>query len=108
MPAARQRRLLDENHLERNEECEEILQNKSHFNFIKLHLLVHYCSHIRKFGNIPMYSTDVGELAHKVQIKEGYWHSNKNKALGQILQYYGRVYAISMRLLTLRALDSRR
>lgn len=108
MPAARRRRLLDENRLERNEEREEILRNKSHFNFIKLHLLVHYCSHVRKFGNVPMYSTDVGELAHKVQIKEGYRHSNKNEASRQILQYYGRVHAVSMRLLTLQALDARR
>ena len=53
-----------------------------------------------------MYSTDVGELAHKVQIKEGYRHSNKNDASRQILEYYGRVHAVSMRLLTLRALQA--
>ena len=107
IPAAKRRRLLDENRTERTDRREEILRNKSHFNFIKLHLLVHYCSHVRKFGNIPMYSTDVGELAHKVQIKEGYRHSNKNDASRQILQYYGRVHAVSMRLLTLRALRAK-
>ena len=89
MPAVKRRRLLDESRLDRTDKREEIFQNKSHFNFIKLHLLVHYCSHIQKFRNIPMYSTDVGELAHKVQIKEGYWHSNKNDsdASRQILHY---------------------
>jgi len=104
--AAKRRRLLDANRTQRTDEREEILRNRSHFNFIKLHLLVHYCSHVRKFGNIPMYSTDVGELAHKVQIKEGYRHSNKNDASRQILEYYGRVHAVSMRLLTLRALQA--
>jgi len=108
IPAAKRRRLLDENRLERTGKREEIHRNQSHFNFIKLHLLVHYCSHVRKFGNIPMYSTDVGELAHKVQIKEGYRHSNKNDASRQILHYYSRVHAVSMRLLTLRALQARK
>jgi hypothetical protein len=105
---AKRRRLLVENRAQRDEEREEIHRSKSHFNFIKLHLLVHYCSHVRNFGNIPMYSTDVGELAHKVQIKEGYRHSNKNDASRQILDFYGRVHAVSMRLLTLHALQAER
>ena len=96
VPAVKRRRLLDESHLERTDKREEILRNKSHFDFIMLHLLVHYCSHVRKFGNIPMYSTDVGELAHKVQIKEGYQHLNKNYASRQILPYYSRVHVVSM------------
>jgi hypothetical protein len=103
---SKRRRLLVENRAQRDEEREEIHRSKSHFNFIKLHLLVHYCSHVRNFGNIPMYSTDVGELAHKVQIKEGYRHSNKNDASRQILDFYGRVHAVSMRLLTLHALQA--
>ena len=108
MPAVKRRRLLDESHLERTDKREEILRNKSHFNFIKLHLLVHYCYHVRKFGNRPMYSTDVGELAHKVQKKEGYRHTNKNDASHQILHYYGWVHAVSMRLLTFRAVQARK
>src|SRR5947209_1917063 len=89
MPAARRYRLQDKNLRERNEECEKILQNKSHFNFIKLHLLVHYCSQVQKLDNIPIYSMDIGDLAHKVKIKKGYRHSNKNETTHQILQYYG-------------------
>jgi hypothetical protein len=104
--AARRRQLLDANRAHRAGERADLLRSQSHFNFIKLHLLVHFCSHVRKFGNIPMYSTDVGELAHKVQIKEGYRRSNKNDAAKQILNYYGRVHAISMRLLTLQALKA--
>ena len=104
--AAKRRRLQDANRTQRTGEREEILRSQSHFNFIKMHLLVHFSSHVRKFGNIPMYSTDVGELAHKVQIKEGYRHSNKNDASRQILDYYGRIHAISMRLLTLHVLQA--
>ena len=55
-----------------------------------------------------MYLMDVGELAHKVQIQEGYWHSNENDTSSQILHYYGRVHAVSMQLLTLRALQARK
>ena len=34
-----------------------------------------------------MYSTEIGELAHKDQIKEGYRSSNKNEAARQILSH---------------------
>ena len=102
-PAAKRCGILDANHAQRTEEHEEYLLSQSHFNFIKIHLLVHYSSHVREFGNIPMYSTDVGELAHKVQIKEGYRNFNKIDAVRQILAYYGRVHAFSKRYLTLHA-----
>src|SRR5437879_12607356 len=47
-----------------------------------------------------MYSTDVGELAHKEQLKEGYWRSNKNDAARQILSDYGRLHVLGMKLQT--------
>ena len=52
-----------------------------------------------------MYSTEMGELAHKEQIKEGYRRSNKNNAARQILSYYGRKHALAMRLQTIEALS---
>jgi len=51
-----------------------------------------------------MYSTDIGKLAHKDQIKEGYRTSNKNEAARQILAQYSRQHAIGMRLLTMDVL----
>ena len=51
-----------------------------------------------------MYSTEIGELAHKDQIKEGYRRSNKNEAAHQILSHYGRQQALGMRLQTLDVL----
>jgi len=77
---------------------------ESHFNFIKMHLLSHFSDHIRQFGNIPMYSTEFGELVHKSQIKAGWRQSNKNDASRQIVQSYSRQHGMRMRLLNLESL----
>jgi hypothetical protein len=103
--AAKWCQIQDTNRAQWTEEHEEYLQSQSHFNFIKIHLLVHYSSHVREYGNIPIYSTDVGDLAYKVQIKEGYRSSDKIDAVGQILTYYGRIHALSTGYLKLLALE---
>ena len=87
MTCNKRRRIMDANRMERDEERIAYLRSQSHFNFIKMHLLVHFPSHVLQFGNIQMYSTDIGELAHKDQIKEGYRHSNRNDIARQILKY---------------------
>ena len=85
----------------------DMIHTESHFNFVKMHLLSHFSDHIRQFGNIPMYSTEFGELAHKEQIKDGWRHSNKNDVERQILHSYRRQPAIQMRLLNLNSLRRR-
>jgi len=65
-----QHRMRDNNRQEENHLCLDLVCGESHFNFIKMHLLTHFCDHIYQFGNIPMYSREIGELAHKMQIKE--------------------------------------
>jgi len=50
----------------------DMIHGESHFTFIKIPLLSHFCDDIRQFGNILMYFTEIGELAHKTQIKEGW------------------------------------
>ena len=102
--AAKRRRPLDEARIERANQWAELIQRENHFNFIKMHYLNHYVQDVRRFGCIPMYSTDIGELAHKEQIKEGYRRSNKNDAARQILAQYTRQHAIGMRLLTMEVL----
>src|SRR5918999_6144760 len=67
--AAQRRRLADEDRLERAGQRMEFLQRENHFNFIKMHYLTHFVSHVSQFGNIPMDSTDVSQVAHKDQIK---------------------------------------
>jgi len=56
----------------------DLINAESHFTFVKRHLISHFGDHIYQFGNIPMFSTEYRELAHKEQIKDGYRRSNKN------------------------------
>ena len=88
-----------EDRQEKNDQCMDLIHAISHFNFIKMHIIIHFREHIYQFGNIPMYSTKFGELAHKEQIKDGYRRSNKIDAARQILRSYGQHHAIRMRLL---------
>jgi len=101
------RRMRDDNRQEENDLCLDLVRGKSHFNFIKMHLLSNFCDHKRQFGNIPIYSTEIGELAHKTQIKDGWRQSNKNDAARQIVHSYRGQHAIRMRLLNLESLKCR-
>jgi len=82
-----------------------LIRRENHFNFIKMHYLTHFASHVRRFGSILIYSTEIGELAHKDQIKDGYRRSHKNEAARQILSHYGRQHALGIRLQTIEALS---
>ena len=90
MAPSKWRRVRDEDRKEDNNRCRDLIQSESHFNFIKMHLpvLIHFGDPIRQFGNIPMYSTENGDLAHKEQIKDPWRRSNKNDVARQILQGY--------------------
>ena len=104
---SKRRRRLEDNRDEENELRIDMIHPESHFNFVKMHLLSHFSDHIRQFGNIPMYSTEFGDLAHKEQIKDGWRRSNKNDVKRQILHSYRRQHAIQMRLLNLNSLRRR-
>ena len=103
--ATQRRRQADQNRLGRVNRWGDLIQRENHFNFITMHYLSHFVSHVRLFGSILMYSTEMGELAHKEHIKEGYRRSNKNNAARQILSYYGRKHALGIRLQTIEALS---
>ena len=75
--SSKRRRVCDEDREEENDRRMDLIQSESHFNFMKIHLLIHFGDHIRQFGNIPMYSTEYGELAHKEQIKDPWRRSIK-------------------------------
>ena len=70
--APNRRRRMDEAQIPRTIQWAELIQQESHFNFIKMHYLNHFLQHVRLFGSLPMYFTDIGELAHNEQITEGY------------------------------------
>ena len=101
---SKRRRVCDEDRQEENDRRMALSHTESHFNFIKMHLLSHFRDHIRQFRNIPIYSIEYGELAHKAQINDGWWKSNKKDPERQIMHSYGRLHRIRMRLLTLDSL----
>jgi len=103
---SQQRRISADDRDEENKRCMDMIHGEIHFNFIKMHLLSHVCDHIRQFGNIPIYATEIGELAHKTQIKDGRRQSNKNNAARQIVHSYGHQHASRMRLLNLESLQA--
>ena len=59
------RRLMDEARIERANQWAELIQQETHFNFIKMHYLNHFVQHVRRFRSIPMYSTNIRELTPK-------------------------------------------
>ena len=65
-------RVHEQDRQEENDQHMDLITAESHFNFIKMHLISQFHNHIYQFGNIPMYSTEYGELTHKEQIKDGY------------------------------------
>jgi len=82
-----------------------LIWRENHFNFIKMHYMTHFASRVWRFGFILMYSTEIGELAYKDQIKDGYRRSNTNEAARQIWSHYGRQHALGIRLQTIEALS---
>jgi len=88
--AAKSQQLADQDRLQRFNQQADLIRQENHYNFIKMCYFSDFSSNIGRFGSIPMYSTEIGELAHKEQIKEGYRQSNKNEAARQILSHYGR------------------
>jgi len=82
-PVANRRRQADQERVERSDRGADMIRPENHFNFIKMHYLTHFASHVRRFGSISMYSIEIGELADKDEIKDGYRMSNKNDAAGR-------------------------
>jgi len=70
--AAKRRRLVDQERLERANERADLIRRENHFHFIKMDYLRGFASHVRHFGSILMYSTEIGKLAHKEHIKDSY------------------------------------
>jgi len=62
--AAKRHQQVDQDRLQRFNQLADLIGQENHFNFIKMHYLGHFSSHVRRFGSIPMYSTKIGEQAH--------------------------------------------
>jgi len=72
VPPSQRRRIRYDNREEENHQRMELIHSESNFNFVKMFLISHFRDHIYMFGNIPIYSTEYGELAHEEQIKDGW------------------------------------
>jgi len=59
------RRLADQERVARSDRQADLIRRENHFNFIKMHYLTHFASHVRRFGCISMYSTEIGDLAYR-------------------------------------------
>jgi len=99
--AAKCRQQGDQDRFQRFNQCRDLIRQEKYFNFIKIYYLCHLSSHVGRVGSIQMYSTEIGELAYKAQIEEGYSQSNNNETGRQILSHYGYQHALGMRLQTL-------
>jgi len=69
---ANRRRQADQERVERSDRRADLIGRANHFNFIKMHYLTDFASQVRRLGSISMYSREIGELAYKDQIKDGY------------------------------------
>jgi len=100
---ANRRRQADQDRVERCDQQADLIWCENHFNFLKMLYLTHFASHVRRFGSISIYSTEIAELAHNDQIKDGYRRSNKYDTARQILSPSGRQHVRGMRLQTIEA-----
>ncbi|KAG0633524.1 hypothetical protein HOY80DRAFT_1104646 [Tuber brumale] len=105
LTVTQRRRIADEQRQELEGVVADIYDEDVDFNFVKIHLLSHFADHIRRFGNIQMYSTESGETSHKIKIKEGYRWSNKNDASYEILRTYARLDSFKILEMNISAND---
>jgi len=82
---AAKRRHIDEDKTQIESEIAQHLVDESDFNFVKMHLLIHFSDHIRQLGNLSNVSTALPEKA-MMDHKQAYRQSNRLEAAFQILQ----------------------
>jgi hypothetical protein len=79
-------------------DCKDIfveLGMREHFNFPKLHLLIHYTPSIRLLGSADGYNTEGSERLHIDYAKEAYCASNKRDYLIQMTTWLRRQESIA-------------
>jgi hypothetical protein len=74
----------------------QVLVEDSHFNFPKLHLIMHWADHISRYGSLPQFSTEICETSHKA-FKEAYRRSNHLDSIPQIIKGYSRNHNLAVR-----------
>jgi len=78
------------------------LVEDSHFNFSKIHLLMHWSNQISQYGSLPQFSMEICEASHK-PLKEAYRQSNHIDSIPQIIKGYGHAHSIVVKELAIKA-----
>ncbi|KAL0630484.1 hypothetical protein Q9L58_010669, partial [Maublancomyces gigas] len=102
LQASKNRKVAAEDKLEKSDQLRNIYRKESHFNFIKIHLSAHFTGHVKPFENIPRYSTEVGEVSRRKQIKVGYRASNRIHYTKQILEHYAYRQTVTLHAMAIR------
>jgi hypothetical protein len=85
-------------------EVVETVEDGAHWNFPKIHLMMHFCEQVRRFGTLEQWSTDISERSHRRQIKDGYNAGNRTGDIYlQIINHYLCLDAFTVRRLILDA-----
>ena len=82
----------------------DILEEGAHFNFPKMHIIMHFGSQIPQYSSLPQISTEVGEALYKA-LKAAYRRTNHVDTMSQILKMHARDHAFTMKELNLKALS---
>jgi hypothetical protein len=70
------------------------LGTRQHFNFPKLHAMLHYVHSIRQFGSLDGYNTEHSERLHIDYAKEAYRASNRRNYVEQMTKWLRRQEAV--------------
>jgi hypothetical protein len=85
-------------------EVVETVEDGAHWNFPKLHLMMHFSVQVHRCGSLGQWSTEIGERSHLQQIKDGYNAGNRSGDIYlQIIDHYLRLDAFTVRRLNLDA-----
>jgi len=80
----------------------QVLVKDSHFNFPKMHLIMHWAYQISRYGSLPQFLTEICETSYKA-FKEAYRCSNHVDSISQIIKSYSRDHNLAVRELEIAA-----
>jgi len=100
--AAQRARAAEEDRDERAYLVNQVLVENSHFNFPKIHLIMHWADQISLYASLPQYSTEVCETSYKA-LKDAYRWSNHVDSIPQIIQGYTRSHSFAAKELDMAA-----
>lgn len=84
----------------------ELFHAKGEFNFVKIHLMLHFFDTVKQRGPLPQFTTEKPESLHRSIVKRGFSMSNHNDSyIDQIFSRYSQQFCLDMRLSSLQAVS---